>query len=150
MGIPGERFPSLFAGRQQAPDLIFAFFFFLAGKCAAAAKFSTQPTHFSLPGNIGNHQQKQNTKKVKNKKNRVAASAASGKWQVACCLLPVASGSVDPARPIMRGAASGEIDEDAQMQTHSSNGQYGDGDGPSYVRYVARTIMAKQPAASRQ
>lgn len=89
--------------------------------------FHASPTHFSLPGNIGNHQQRE-TKRVAGCKLDVVVCllpVAHCRLPVACCLAAL----LTRAWPIMRRAPSGEIDEDAQMQTHSANGQYGAADG---------------------
>lgn len=72
----------------------------LARKCAARWRkkkvFHASPTHFSLPGNIGNHQQRE-TKRVAGCKLDVVVCllpVARCRLPVACCLLP--GGSVDP------------------------------------------------------
>lgn len=105
----------------------------LARKCAARwrkKKFSTHPRRIShcLAISVIISREKQNVLQV-----------ASWMLLSACCLLHVAgcplpiacclAALLTRAWPIMRRAPSGEIDEDAQMQTHSANGQYGAADG---------------------
>lgn len=106
----------------------------LARKCAARRQksFPRIPDAFLTAGNIGNHQQE--TKRVAGCKLVFVCllPVARCTLPVARCLLPVAcclAALLTRAWPIMRRAPSGEIDEDAQMQTHSANGQYGAADG---------------------
>lgn len=64
--------------------------------CRTMAKkkvFHASPTHFSLPGNIGNHQQRE-TKRV-----------AGCKLDVVVCLLPVARCTLPVARCLLPGGS---------------------------------------------